>query len=159
MAPAYRHTESMVARRTLGFEAAIVDNDQHEIGSFTPEDGRRTWVRVAGPAALLVAKLIKIEERRDTQRLKPKNGLDVLRLLRAMDMRHVAERLQMLLSSNVAGETVRSALAAMRAHGARADGPIALLAGDAVRGIEDSESAMVSTAVLIEELLHTCDDL
>jgi hypothetical protein len=45
-------------------------------------DTRSIAVRVAGPAALLVAKVHKISERVGTARQKDKAALDVLRLLR-----------------------------------------------------------------------------
>ncbi|WP_086819447.1 hypothetical protein [Allokutzneria sp. NRRL B-24872] len=76
-----------VARRTVGLEPALIDNAWHEIAALDPSDSRRARLRVAGPAALLVAKIVKIEERRATpHRLKPKDGLDVLRLLQVIDM-------------------------------------------------------------------------
>ena len=47
------------ARKAGGLEAAIVDSDWVELASFEPDsDARRISVRVAGAAALLVAKLI-----------------------------------------------------------------------------------------------------
>lgn len=50
-----------VARRTTGLEPALVDNQSHRLAGMQKEEGdRRTFtVRVAGPAALLVAKTIK----------------------------------------------------------------------------------------------------
>lgn len=53
------------ARRTTGLEPALVDNEVHEIVAFDVGDSRMVRLRVAGPAALLVAKVTKIEERRD----------------------------------------------------------------------------------------------
>ncbi|MEY8038307.1 hypothetical protein [Saccharopolyspora cebuensis] len=150
-----------VARRTLGLEPALVDNETREIQSFSPGDSRRARLRVAGPAALLVAKTIKIEERRadhDSRRLQPKDGLDVLRLLRVIDMGEVARRLHLLAMDDVAGEVTRSALVALREHGARADGPIATLAASAVTGTEDPDVTIESTVLLVEELLQACDD-
>ena len=68
-----------VARRTTGLEAALVDNEIHEIVAFEAADSRTVRLRVAGPAPLLVAKVTKIEERRaNPTRHPPKDGLDVV---------------------------------------------------------------------------------
>src|SRR5207245_3381050 len=56
------HAEK-TARRTAGLEAVLIDHDQLEVVSLDPNDGRSISVRVAGPAALLIAKLHKIAER------------------------------------------------------------------------------------------------
>jgi hypothetical protein len=53
------------ARRAPGLEAAIVDNAPMTIRALDPSDHRQATVAVAGPAALLVAKLHKIGERTD----------------------------------------------------------------------------------------------
>ncbi|HET6501973.1 MAG TPA: hypothetical protein VFG87_14540 [Amycolatopsis sp.] len=143
-----------VARRTLGLEPAIVDNEEHELSAFGDES-RGLLVRVAGPAALLVAKLIKIEERRATPaRQKPKDGLDVLRLLRVIDMPAVAARLRLLAEHEVAGEVTRQALAAIRAHGDDPGGPVATLAADATAVFADREETARSTAFLLQDLLE-----
>ncbi|MEU5850123.1 hypothetical protein [Saccharopolyspora shandongensis] len=147
------------ARRARGLEPALIDNEAHEIQSFEPGDDRRAHLRVAGPAALLVAKVVKIEERRATpRRLKPKDGLDVLRLLRVVDMGEVARRLQLLAADEMAGEVTRSALASLREHGTESDGPIAALAASAVTGTEDPDITIESTVLLVEELLQACDE-
>ncbi|MFE0146155.1 hypothetical protein ACFWY5_03385 [Nonomuraea sp. NPDC059007] len=71
-----------VARRTTGLEPALVDNQQHNLTALDPADNRSFSIRVAGPAALLAAKAIKVDDRLDNPlRLKPKDGLDILRLL------------------------------------------------------------------------------
>lgn len=81
-----------VARRTPGLEPTIVDNEPHKLSPFEADDCGPVQVRVAGPAALLVTKLVKIEERRSTPaRQKPKDGLDILRLLQVIDMPSVGE--------------------------------------------------------------------
>lgn len=147
------------ARRARGLEPALIDNETHEIQSFEPDDDRRAHLSVAGPAALLVAKVVKIEERRATpRRLKPKDGLDVLRLLRVVDMGEVAQRLQLLAADEMAGEVTRSALASLREHGTESGGPIAALAASAVTGTEDPDITIESTVLLVEELLQACDE-
>lgn len=53
------------ARRARGIEGALVDNDLRTITALDPGDTRSFEVKVAGPAALLVAKIHKIGERID----------------------------------------------------------------------------------------------
>ena len=50
------------ARRALGLEGALVDREPHTIASLDPDDPRTVTMNVAGPGALLVAKLQKLWE-------------------------------------------------------------------------------------------------
>lgn len=70
-------------RRARGLEAAVVENDLMQVGSLAANEGRRHEVRVAGTAALLVAKAHKIGERATTfpSRLVDKDAHDVYRIL------------------------------------------------------------------------------
>lgn len=78
------------ARPTAGLEPALVDNGPHTLHALDPGDHRCVQVNVAGPAALLVAKIVKFEERlndikAEGKRVKQKDALDMLRLLQAVD--------------------------------------------------------------------------
>lgn len=78
------------ARITPGLEPVIVDHASKMLMALDPSDHRRVGVNVAGPAALLVAKAIKIEERladgrTSASRVKEKDALDMLRLLQAVE--------------------------------------------------------------------------
>ena len=144
-----------VARRTLGLEPAILDNEFQELTALDSTDPRRTRIRVAGIAALLVAKIIKIEERlHDARRLQPKDGLDVLRLLRVANMPMLANKLRELSSDEMAGEVTKSAIAALQQHGTTSDGSIAALAAAAVAGFEDPVVISQSVSFLVDELLQ-----
>jgi len=82
----------------------LVDNDFREIAAFEAADPRMVRLRVAGPAVLLVAKVPKIEERRENPaRHQPKDGLDVLRLLQATSTDAMARRLADLARDPLAG--------------------------------------------------------
>jgi hypothetical protein len=79
-----------VGRQTRGMEAAIVDHAPHRLTSLSLDDPREFDIRLAGPAALLVAKLHKLGERsleRTPKRMKDKDALDVLRILRSVPER------------------------------------------------------------------------
>lgn len=143
-----------VARRTTGLEAAIVDNEPRELTALDPSDGRRVRVRVAGPAALLVAKVIKIEERRDQpQRQELKDGLDVLRILQAVPTEELAQRLQELTDHALAGEVTRQAVEVLRGDGTDPNGQIASLAARAVGVLENPDTIAASVVALVDDLL------
>lgn len=82
--------DSWSARPASGLEAALVDHSPIALTALEPGDTRSITLEVAGPAALLVAKLIKIQERAQQAqanpgRLKTKDAVDVLRLLMAIE--------------------------------------------------------------------------
>src|SRR5947209_16394207 len=55
--------DKMIARKAIGLEGAIVDHDLIEVAALDDSDPRRFTVRVAGPAALVVAKVHKLRDR------------------------------------------------------------------------------------------------
>lgn len=143
-----------VARRTSGLESALVDNEPHKVTSLDSSDDRSHAIRVAGPAALLVAKLIKIEERSSQpQRLQPKDGLDVLRLLQVCETRPLTNRLASLAEDPLAGDVTRAAMFSLAEHGRDRDGLLARLAARAVTGLADPETVIESVVVLVDDLL------
>lgn len=91
-------------RRTAGLEAAVVDHAPMTITALDPADTRQATINVAGPAALLVAKLHKLVERRhDPGRLLDKDAHDIYRLLVATDTTQLATRLTELSDRRGAG--------------------------------------------------------
>lgn len=143
-----------VARRTIGLEPALVDNEVHEIVAFEAADARVVRLRVAGPAALLVAKVTKIEERRaNPARHAPKDGLDVLRLLQSTAAEVMAQRLAELARDPLAGAVTTAAIESLRRDGADPRGLIASLAGTGVGNLADPHTVRGSVAILVEELL------
>lgn len=146
------------ARRTTGLEPALVDNEIHEIIAFDSADSRMVRLRVAGPAALLVAKVTKIEERRDKPaRHTPKDGLDVLRLLQTTPTELLAQRLTELTRDTLAGKVTLAAIESLRRDGADPGGLIASLAGTGVGNLADPDTVRGSVAILVEELLAALD--
>jgi hypothetical protein len=99
-------------RRARGLEAALVDNSPMLIGALDPaSDPRGFTVAIAGPAALLVAKLHKIHDRIDTpDRLNDKDAHDVYRLLRAIEADDLTAALSRLLRDPLSSDVTREAL-------------------------------------------------
>jgi hypothetical protein len=102
------------AKRTHGLEAALVDQSLMPLSGLARDDDRCIEIAVAGVAALLVAKVIKIRDRvadeRRIHRQKDKVAGDVLRLVRSTPVADMAERLEQLRGHAVAGSVTREAL-------------------------------------------------
>jgi len=105
-----------VTRWTPGLEATVVDNTEMAISSLEPAlDTRQAMIKVAGPAALLVAKSHKIADRLDDgdrgreHRVKPKDCADVIRIMRApMPPAAVGARLAELARNPVCAASVKA---------------------------------------------------
>lgn len=89
--------DTRAARIVHGLDGAIVDADVMRLAALEEGDARSVDVRVAGPAALLVAKVHKIDDRKGSDRSSDKDALDVLRLLRGTETEDLAARYAMLL--------------------------------------------------------------
>lgn len=143
-----------VARRSRGLEGALVDHRQHDVAALEDSDRRHFTIAVAGPAALLVAKLHKLADRRgDSGRLSAKDALDVLRLLQAIETDALAADIHFLLGDGRSVSVTRDAIGLFGelfgtdiAHGIQ-------LIGDAVAGVEDPAPLAQSSVVLANDLL------
>jgi hypothetical protein len=142
-------------RRATGLEAAIVDHAPAPIEALDSTDSRRFTIEVAGPAALLVAKLHKLgdRDRSAPERLNDKDAYDVYRLLVAVDTDDLARALKMLLTSELATEATRMALGyfdELFVGGASALG--ATMAGRAEELLGDPAGVAQSVAELASDL-------
>lgn len=99
------------ARRAVGLEGALVDHSLMEIRALQEEDTRRIAIKVAGAAALIVAKVHKIGDRADRpDRLTDKDGGDVLRLFMSSEAARIANRFILLLDDHRSTEVTRLAI-------------------------------------------------
>ncbi|MGO9149473.1 MAG: hypothetical protein ACLP1E_09145 [Acidimicrobiales bacterium] len=143
-------------RRARGLEAAVVDNDVLEIRALDATDPRRFNARVAGPAALLIAKLHKIAERATSSpdRLVDKDAHDLYRLLIDTDTNALASKFRSLLREEVCGEVTAEAL--VHLGNSFASGPDSIgsvMAGRAEEGIGEPETVARQVAILADDLL------
>jgi len=142
-------------RRTIGLEAAVIDHAPMIISALDTDDTRQTEMNVAGPAALLVAKLHKLGERQATPgRLLDKDAHDVYRLLVATDSATVAARLRQLREHELSGDVTRDALVYLQELFAA--GPEALgstMAGRAEQLVGSPTTVSASSSVLAADLL------
>jgi hypothetical protein len=153
------HAKS-AARRALGLEAAVVDYIPTEIRALAADDSRVFTANVAGPAALLVAKLHKIGERQGAaSRLVDKDAHDIYRLLVAVPTERLADELARLIRDPFAGPVTRQALtylAELFAIGT--DAPGSTMAGRAEQGVGEPATVAASATFLSQDLLAAVDD-
>jgi hypothetical protein len=143
-------------RRTSGLEAAVVDHAPMAITSLVDGEDREVTIKVAGPAALLVTKLHKLDERRaDQERLVDKDAHDVYRLLVAVDTATLADRMRMLADDELAGAATRRALDHLRKLFEAPDAIGAVMAGRAEELVGDPAVVRAATAALAGDLLDT----
>ena len=146
-----------VARKARGLEATLSDNRLSTVGALEEADTRRFDIRVAGPSALLVAKLHKLAERAAEprgERLKDKDALDVLRLLRAIPLDVFTGGLTAYAPRPCPPPSHRRRSrppAALR----RTSSPGSRMAVRATAGLEDPVTIGDSCAVLADELLRS----
>ena len=144
------------ARKVRGLEAAILDNDVHTVSALDGIDRRRIEIAVAGPAALIVAKSIKIQERRETpHRLSGKDAWDVFLLLRACEAGDLRRRFGLLLGSSHAGRITRQGLDHLAELFARPASIGCTLLAQFVEGLEDPAEIVNSAVILVRELTES----
>jgi hypothetical protein len=142
------------ARRATGLEAALVDYSRVEIQALDTTDGRRRTANVAGPAALLVAKMFKLSERRTTPgRLLDKDAHDVYRLLVAVPANILAGRFGRLSADELAGPVTERSLGFMAELFAKPTALGSVMAGRAEEGIGQPATVSASVAFLAADLL------
>jgi len=143
-------------RRVRGVEGALIDHAPTVLKALSSEDPREFAIRIAGPASLLVAKLHKLVERsgeREARRLKDKDALDVLRLLRGVPLATMASTLRVLREDSVAGEVTREAVQHLREWFGAPSARGTAMAVRATERLEDPATIAASCAALTEELL------
>jgi hypothetical protein len=149
------HSKS-ATRRADGLEAALIDNSPIEVAALDPADGRRYTVKVAGCAALLVAKLHKIGERVDDAnptRLQDKDAHDIYRILIDTETTELAGTFARLRADDMSAAVTETAIRYLRQLFAA--GPQALgaeMAGRAESGIGDPDLVAASVSALAEDL-------
>lgn len=144
-----------VARRASGLEATLVDNSEIGVRALDPRDPREIRARVAGPAALLVAKLFKIAERVATPgRLVDKDAHDIYRVLRAVETEPLRSAFDDLLQHDLSRDVTRRSidyLDELFASGPEALG--AVMAGRAEDLVGEPEQVAVAVSFLAADLV------
>lgn len=146
------------ARNTIGIEGALVDFDIHEIRAEQDDDDHRIHdLRVAGPAALLVAKWTKLGERAtddDNNRFQTKDAHDAYRLLKTFETHELVTRFEKLLIDQRSMSVTRSAIEHARTLFSSPDARGARAAGEHEGMLGNPTQVAASVAFLTEDLLQ-----
>jgi hypothetical protein len=138
-------------------EGALVDNSVMRLNALDVGDRRRFEIRVAGPSALLVAKLHKLADRgaeREARRLRDKDALDVFRILRAIPAERLAQGLRQLRDSALAGDITREAITHLGDLFGATASPGTMMVVRATERLEDSSVIRASCVVLTGDLIR-----
>jgi len=129
-----------------------------EIAAFERDDDRRFEIAVAGPAALLVAKLHKLAERQEAAgRSEDKDALDVLRILRAIPTERLAGDLRALRDDPRSAEVTSEAIEHLQTLFAEATASGSQMAARAATPLDDPDVVAASCAALANDLLSALE--
>jgi len=144
-----------VARKARGLEAALIDKRVQTIRSLEDGDPRFFEVAVAGSVALLIAKLHKLEERRqDAGRRSDKDALDIYRILQATDTQELAIVFKALFDDPLAGDVAHQALTYLENLFGTDTSVGSGMAAQAATPLIDHDEVTSSCAVLAQDLLE-----
>ena len=147
------------ARRAKGLEGALIDREMQTIAALDPSDGRTVEMWVAGPGALLVAKVHKIAERVDANdRVRGKDALDLLRLLRAVATSDLAIRLQGLRGHDTSQAVTAEAIEMLPQLFGGPDAEGVAMMTRAAGTAEPADILQASLVALVEDLLGALTD-
>jgi len=142
------------ARKVAGLEAALVDNERRTIKALDPDDSRSIRMKVAGPAALSVAKAYKLGERlANPKRLINEDAHDLYRLLRATETEEVGERYRLLLNDDRSRAVAHQALIYLEELFTEPSSLGSQMAGQAEGSVGDPDLVAVSTSALVNDLI------
>lgn len=131
-----------------------MDRDVRRIGALDPSDSRSFEVAVAGPSALLVAKIYRIQDRAsDPDRRTDKDALDVLRLLQAISTPELVRRLLILLEDARSRAVTLEALEELPELFGHPNAVGCAMAARAAAPLEDPETIAAAAAALAGDLI------
>ena len=144
------------AMKVHGLEGALVSHAPKEISSLVPGSNRSCVMEVAGPAALLVAKVHKISERVDDQVRRmaiDKDAFDIYRLLLAVDVSELASEIGLLQVNRISSDVTIEALTKFRELFGDRSSPGTELVVQHILGLENPEFIAASSEALSQDLL------
>lgn len=147
--------DSKAVRIVKGLDGAMVDADVMQLTALEDGDARAFDLRVAGPAALLVAKMHKISERQEQKKARQsdKDALDVLRLLRGTETKDLAGRYSAMLGDSRSREASQRGLQLLEDQFAQRNGAGVAMAIRSAGQLADAEELAASCIALTSDLL------
>lgn len=143
------------ALRLAGLEAALVDHSAVLITPLDPNDTRSITAQVAGPAALLIAKAHKINDRvreAKARRINDKDASDVVRLMQTTSPSELGPVFASLLRDPIAGSSTRDGLVHLRQLFGRRGGAGVSMASSALSAAIEPETVTVICNSFIAQL-------
>lgn len=152
--------DKMSTRRVRGIEGVLADHAPMLVSALDVDDDREYTINIAGPSALLVAKLHKVAERlAERKRTRPRDSHDVFRLMRAFETDTFVDGFSRMAASEVSFEVADQALEYLARLFMRSDLPGSQQVLEAVAGlVEDPELITQQTAVLASRILRAIGD-
>lgn len=141
------------ARKVPGLEGAAIDFDLMPISALAVGDHRSAVIRVAGPAALLVAKLYKVAEKEPSAALN-KDAHDIYRLLVAIETDELARRMKRLRDNELTADVTASALESLSRLFGEPTSAGSMMAGAAEAGVGNPATVVASVSLLANDLLR-----
>ena len=147
------------AMKVHGLEGALVGHSRRKVSSLVPGSDRSCLLKVASPAALLVAKVHKIGERLQDADIRrrdqlPKDAFDIYRLLRTIDTAEMAEEFRLLQAHEISSAVTFEALSMFQRLFSTPTDMGTQLVVRAVPATEDSDFIAASSVALSQDLLE-----
>lgn len=143
------------ARRTDGLEVALIDNEWAELAALEPSDHRRIALKVAGPAALVIAKACKIRERvhiGKPDRITSKDAGDLLRLMRNVPPAVIGVRLATLAKASSAEAQIPDIVGWLDGQASTRNSALLQLAVDDLQTVESPVRVRTAVTTLVTRL-------
>lgn len=154
------HHGNRAAMQVRGIEGALVDCKPTPITAMEANDPRQFVIEVAGPAALLVAKVHKVAERvgQPLHRQDDKDAFDIYRLLRAVQTEDLATNLKRLRYHELSATVTQEALPLFKELFSEATAIGTQMVIRHVEGLEDVDFIAASCVSLSQDLLNALGD-
>ena len=150
------HSKS-VARLVHGLEGALFDHSVEEL-ALLDSPFEKVRLKVAGEAALLVSKLIKVSDRFESSRFSAKDCHDIYRLLLATPPEYLRLKMQLLLEIEIAKTSSHLAMKVLKdMFAASPDSPGVKAAAGVEVGIGNPELVAMSLWAMSNELIEALD--
>lgn len=147
---------SRAAMKVRGLEGCLVDHGPVCLTALGDADTRRFFVEVAGPGALLVAKLHKLAERAQgaLHRQDDKDAFDIYRMLRVIQTSTLAKALMRLQVDQVSGMVTKEAVEFLGEYFGNVGASGTQMVVRHVAVLEDPEFIAASCVALASDLLE-----
>jgi hypothetical protein len=145
------------AMKVHGIEGALVDKETKRIAALDESDARSFTIKVAGAAALLVAKIHKMSERAygPVRRQDDKDAFDIYRLLRGLETADLTASLNKLRDDELSGAVTREAVSFFEDLFCKEAAIGTQMVVRHVEGIEDPDFIAASCVSLSRDLLNS----